>query len=275
MLQQRNLNTSSNDDDGKNRNPKQSVSLMDFNPVMRPDIWLSIKNWILAKFIIQPYLDNDFTLTDFTMGAKQALGIVSSYLSQGDFQSLRGLLTEDAIAEIRRNFSKLNVKERQDLFIKISDIFIVFPYEIGIIFDDDSQKRFAEITVVYHIIKDFEEMRAHGRVNSETVKEDIKICNYSRPSSFHTLPKLFWWGSWRCNLGQSLSNHRPHVFYRQKIRRASRPGKQLNLVIDEEPLDKVCHVWSHIILLKYGCGHALKVRKDNWLQHLGDVALAV
>ncbi|GFS38262.1 m-AAA protease-interacting protein 1, mitochondrial [Trichonephila inaurata madagascariensis] len=143
MLQQRNLNTSSNDD-GKNRNPKQSVSLMDFNPVIRPDILLSIKNWILAKFIIQPYLDNDFTLTDFTMGAKQALGIVSSYLSQGDFQSLRGLLTED----------------------------------VRIIFDDDSQKRFAEITVVYHIIKDFEEIRAHGRVNSETVKEDIKICNY-------------------------------------------------------------------------------------------------
>ncbi|GFW01691.1 uncharacterized protein TNCV_4086061 [Trichonephila clavipes] len=46
-----------------------------------------------------------------------------------------------------------------------------------------------------------------------------------------------------CNLGQSLSNHGPHAFYRQKIRRASRPGKQFNLVIDEEPLDNACHVW--------------------------------
>ncbi|GFV38414.1 hypothetical protein TNCV_4392951 [Trichonephila clavipes] len=36
---------------------------------------------------------------------------------------------------------------------------------------------------------------------------------------------------------QSLSNHGSHVFYRRKIRRASRPGKQFNLVIDEEPLD--------------------------------------
>ncbi|GFW94791.1 uncharacterized protein TNCV_4248311 [Trichonephila clavipes] len=77
------------------------------------------------------------------------------------------------------------------------------------------------------------------------------------------------------NLGQSLSNHGPHVFYRRKIWRVSRPGKQFNLVIDEEPLDIACHVWSRIILLKYGCGQALKVRKDNWLQHLGDVALAV
>ncbi|GFW93184.1 uncharacterized protein TNCV_3333441 [Trichonephila clavipes] len=78
-----------------------------------------------------------------------------------------------------------------------------------------------------------------------------------------------------CNLGQSLSNHGSHVFYRRKIRRANRPGKQLNLVIDEEPLDNACHMWSRIILLKYGCGQALKVRKKNWPQHLGDVALAV
>ncbi|GFS85540.1 uncharacterized protein TNCV_2793951 [Trichonephila clavipes] len=56
--------------------------------------------------------------------------------------------------------------------------------------------------------------------------------------------------------------------------RASQRSK-FNLVIKEEPLDNACHVWSHIILLKYGCGQALKVRKDNWLQHLGDVALAV
>ncbi|GFT98968.1 uncharacterized protein TNCV_3793551 [Trichonephila clavipes] len=49
------------------------------------------------------------------------------------------------------------------------------------------------------------------------------------------LPKLVWCGSCGCNLGQSLSNHGPHVFYRQKIQRASWPGKQFNLVNDEEP----------------------------------------
>ncbi|GFX30495.1 uncharacterized protein TNCV_3461461 [Trichonephila clavipes] len=76
--------------------------------------------------------------------------------------------------------------------------------------------------------------------------------SHPRPISFHTLPKLIWCGSWGCNLGQWLRNHGPHVFYRQKIRRASRPGKQFNLVIDEEPLDNACHVWSSIILLKYG-----------------------
>ncbi|GFW96220.1 uncharacterized protein TNCV_571911 [Trichonephila clavipes] len=72
-----------------------------------------------------------------------------------------------------------------------------------------------------------------------------------------------------------MSNHGPHVFYWRKIRRLSWLGKQLYLVIDEEPSDNAFHVWSRIILLKYGCGQAVKVRKNNWLQHLGDATLAV
>ncbi|GFT43270.1 uncharacterized protein TNCV_2521161 [Trichonephila clavipes] len=90
--------------------------------------------------------------------------------------------------------------------------------------------------------------------------------DYSRPYSFHTLPNLICCGSWGCNLGQLLSKHGPHVYYQRKIGTASRSGKQFNLVIDEEPFENACHVWSRIILLKYGCGQALKIRQDNWLQ---------
>ncbi|GFW24094.1 uncharacterized protein TNCV_4951381 [Trichonephila clavipes] len=107
-------------------------------------------------------------------------------------------------------------------------------------------------------------------------KETLHVfLGYSGPSSFQTSSKMIMCGGWGYNLVQSLSKHGPHVFYRRKIRRASRPGKQFNLVIDEKPLGNACHVWLRIILLKYGCGQALKLRKENWLQHLGDVALAV
>ncbi|GFX65540.1 hypothetical protein TNCV_5082761 [Trichonephila clavipes] len=54
---------------------------------------------------------------------------------------------------------------------------------------------------------------------------------------FQTLPKLIWCGSWGYNLGHSLRNQVPHVFYGQKIQRPSRPGKQFKLGIDEEILD--------------------------------------
>ncbi|GFW48819.1 uncharacterized protein TNCV_4243991 [Trichonephila clavipes] len=77
-----------------------------------------------------------------------------------------------------------------------------------------------------------------------------------------------------CNLGQSLRNHGPHALIGKRSGER-RPGKQFNLVIGEEPLDNACYVWSRIMMLKYRCGQVLKVKKDNWLQHLGDVALAV
>lgn len=41
-----------------------------------------------------------------------------------------------AIQEIKGNFASLNVKERQDLLIKVADILFAFPYQIGIFFDD-------------------------------------------------------------------------------------------------------------------------------------------
>ncbi|XP_015915401.1 m-AAA protease-interacting protein 1, mitochondrial [Parasteatoda tepidariorum] len=175
-MQTRNNSNESNDNDKKPK--KKPTTLMNFVPIMRPQFFLTIKNWIFTKFIIQPYLDGDFTLKDFTNGAKQALSIASSFLSQGDFQSLQGLVADDAISEIKKNFCSLNVKERQDLLVKITDILFAFPFQIGIIFDDDNQKRFAEITVVYHCLNDFEEMKAQGKMFDEKSKEDIKICNY-------------------------------------------------------------------------------------------------
>ncbi|KFM74254.1 hypothetical protein X975_19857, partial [Stegodyphus mimosarum] len=174
LLSERKMSTKFNDEDDK----KKPKMLMKFEPVLRPEVLLTIKNWILAKFIIRPYLDNEFTLKDFTSGAKQALTVVSSFLSQGDFQSLAGLVTDEAITEIKRNFAALNVKERQDLFVKVADILFAFPYQVGIIFDDSNQRRFAEITVVYHCMNDFEELKSQGKALTEDAKEDIKICNY-------------------------------------------------------------------------------------------------
>ncbi|GFX68949.1 hypothetical protein TNCV_683081 [Trichonephila clavipes] len=61
-----------------------------------------------------------------------------------------------------------------------------------------------------------------------------------------------------CVLGVQQTKQLPHVDKVDLIRRASRPGRQFNLVIGEEPLDNACHVWSRIILLKYGCGQGKK-----------------
>lgn len=67
ILCHRNYCSNSSPDEKKDKpNP-----LMKFTPVFKPEIMLTIKNWILTKIIIQPYLDSDFTTKDFTFGAKQ------------------------------------------------------------------------------------------------------------------------------------------------------------------------------------------------------------
>ncbi|GIY86403.1 m-AAA protease-interacting protein 1, mitochondrial [Caerostris darwini] len=177
MLQKRNISSNSDDDKQKDK-PKPPPMLMSFTPVLYPSLMLCIKNWILTKFIIQPYLDTDFRMKDFNNGAKQALVIVASYLSKGDFQSLKGLVTDDAIAEIKGNFPSLTVQDREDLRVNLTDIGTTIPYQIGIIFDDSNQKRFAEITVTYHIIKGMEDMKVPGKVKPEHIQKNIRICNY-------------------------------------------------------------------------------------------------
>ncbi|UYV84490.1 hypothetical protein LAZ67_X002362 [Cordylochernes scorpioides] len=64
-------------------------------------------------------------------------------------------------------------------------------------------------------------------------------------------------------------------FLPESIQRVSRPGKQFNLAIDREPLDNACHVWSLIILLKYGCGLALKLRVICPLPRLYGIRLRI
>lgn len=69
ILSQRYCSSNPDQNDKKNK----STPLMKFNPVLKPEIMLTIKNWILTKIIIQPYLDGHFTMKDFTLGAKQVI----------------------------------------------------------------------------------------------------------------------------------------------------------------------------------------------------------
>ncbi|GFX96416.1 hypothetical protein TNCV_2055331 [Trichonephila clavipes] len=62
-----------------------------------------------------------------------------------------------------------------------------------------------------------------------------------------------------CVLGVQQTKQLPYVVKVDPVwQLGDRPRKKFNLVIDEEPLDNACHVWSRIILLTYGCGQALK-----------------
>lgn len=50
----------------------------DFPKLVWPSFLKSIKNFILATFIIKPYLDKEFILPDFVTGSKKAVEACSS-----------------------------------------------------------------------------------------------------------------------------------------------------------------------------------------------------
>ncbi|XP_076356606.1 uncharacterized protein LOC143249896 [Tachypleus tridentatus] len=166
--------------EGDDKDDKTANSLMDFPHVIWPSLFLSVKNWIQTKFIIQPYLDKQFNHKDFVVGAKQALSAVSTLLAVGDFGGLDGLVTQNAVAEIKKKYFTMNVQQRQELEVKLNDIYFCFPYQIGIMLEDGSQQRFVEVTVVYHCLRDFDEIKKEDP-SLQTInqyKDRIFVCNY-------------------------------------------------------------------------------------------------
>ncbi|ALC42368.1 CG3776 [Drosophila busckii] len=167
--------------------------LMDFPEIIWPSALNTIKNWITVQFIIRPYFDNEFQIKDFIFGAKQALQVVSSKLVSGDLSSLDQLVSPDAIAELKPIVQKLSMTQRKQLEINESDIYLTFPYQIGIMFDDANdklQKRWVEITMVFHVMRGLTEMRQRGEEipwNMGTMPEyqdKVFICNYRFKKEF-------------------------------------------------------------------------------------------
>lgn len=93
------------------------------------------------------------------------LQVVSSKLVGGDLNQLENLVSPDAIAELKPVIQTLSMTQRRQLEIKESDIYLTFPYQIGIMFDDANdklQKRWVEITMVFHVMRGLSEMRERG-----------------------------------------------------------------------------------------------------------------
>jgi hypothetical protein len=65
---------------------------------------------------------------------------VSGCISRGDFTALENLVTQDALAELKRNISTFTLHQRQELALSKEDIYFCFPYEIGIMSIDDESK---------------------------------------------------------------------------------------------------------------------------------------
>nr|CAH7744099.1 unnamed protein product [Callosobruchus chinensis] len=159
----------------------------DATKIVWPSLLKSIRNFILATFIIKPYFDNEFSLSEFVHGSKKAVEVVSKKLSEGDMSSLEGLVANDIMPILQRSLPLLSLTQRELVAIEEEDIYFCFPYQVGIIFNEEEgkeQKRFVEITMVYHTLKGLATMRSKGDeppINMGMLPEyqhKISICNY-------------------------------------------------------------------------------------------------
>ncbi|CAH2058128.1 unnamed protein product, partial [Iphiclides podalirius] len=172
--------------------------LMEFPPVIWPSLIKYIKNWMFANFIIRPYFDQDFSLSDFIEASKHAVQVVSECLQKSDFKTLEGLVEKEAIAALKNAISSLSVSQRQMLAIDKEDIFYAFPYQVGVMFDD-SDKRWVEITMCYHVLKGMKQMQESGEVPPISLgvqpefQDKIFILNYRFIREFTKGVEDSWW----------------------------------------------------------------------------------
>merc|ERR1711862_983192 len=166
-----------NEENGKER----KLQLMDIPAIIWPQPLKGLRN-IGLSLLIKGFYDNEYQPQSFLNTAEQAIIEVSKIISKGDFNNLEGLLTNQAISEIRQNFNELSDDQKILIALKPEDIFYRFISDIGMIFNDETNQRFVEIMVVLHGCQDYHKwkppslgiMATQGVGASPDEKEELK-----------------------------------------------------------------------------------------------------
>ncbi|XP_071942616.1 m-AAA protease-interacting protein 1, mitochondrial-like [Antedon mediterranea] len=94
----------------------------------------AIRNFVYS-WLIRGYFDKEFSMAEFTEGAKQAMSVVSQKIAEGNFEGLVGLVSPKTIAEVEDTYKTLGVKDRGSLGIELEDILHVVPYNVAVHYD--------------------------------------------------------------------------------------------------------------------------------------------
>ena len=77
--------------------------LMEMPHIVSPKLSHTLRNHFLARTLITPYFDNDFSITDFDIGAHFGACSVSNSLANGDISGIDHLLTPEAFDAVSKN----------------------------------------------------------------------------------------------------------------------------------------------------------------------------
>uniref|UniRef100_A0A8B9S2E9 Matrix AAA peptidase interacting protein 1 n=2 Tax=Palaeognathae TaxID=8783 RepID=A0A8B9S2E9_APTOW len=105
--------------------------------ITSPVMWLRTRFYYL---LIRLYFDQDFSIEEFTRGAKQAFSLVSKLLSQRKLDLLEELVSEEALKVLKEKISLLPDNHRDALAADIDAIMYTTEGDVRIYYDDDGRK---------------------------------------------------------------------------------------------------------------------------------------
>lgn len=77
------------------------------------------------------------TESEILNGQLQALEFVSNALATEDYESISSLVNPQTLQNLRNKINTLTWEQKQLIATKKDDIVVCFPYEVGIMFDDE------------------------------------------------------------------------------------------------------------------------------------------
>ncbi|XP_008402563.1 m-AAA protease-interacting protein 1, mitochondrial isoform X4 [Poecilia reticulata] len=117
--------------------------------IPNPFIWFRTR---IYYFLIRTYFDKEFSIEEFTEGAKQvrykpgeqirvlAFSHVSRLLSRCQFEALEGLVAKDLIGKLEQKCGSLPSSHQRALCAEPEDVMYTMPGDVGIFYDDDGSK---------------------------------------------------------------------------------------------------------------------------------------
>uniref|UniRef100_A0A3Q0R9F9 Matrix AAA peptidase interacting protein 1 n=1 Tax=Amphilophus citrinellus TaxID=61819 RepID=A0A3Q0R9F9_AMPCI len=105
--------------------------------IPNPFIWFRTR---IYYFLIRTYFDREFSIEEFTEGAKQAFSHVSRLLSRCQFESLEGLVAKDLIGKLEEKCNLLPSNYKKALSAEPDEIMYTTPGDVGIFYDDNGRK---------------------------------------------------------------------------------------------------------------------------------------
>ncbi|XP_032663925.1 m-AAA protease-interacting protein 1, mitochondrial isoform X2 [Odontomachus brunneus] len=149
--------------------------------VQLPSVFAPLKLLYLSTFKIFPHIDKEFDAHEVVEGAKYASIVISKALSNKDFESLQGLVTDDMIEILSRKIETFSPNERQLIELNNDNIIFYVLSDITATTSSTSSEHSIEIATMCHYMPSNIDKRSKtlGPVYMEyALAANQLICNY-------------------------------------------------------------------------------------------------